>query len=158
MNKILQTELYNAANKTYKACIENSRVEADMGILIEMSKHGSFVYSENRMISIRSFFDVCEVNQEFSCLIKGREFLNIIKCMKDEIQIEYIEKEQKLSLISGKSKVYLYTNSIKKLPQKSNHFNIKGSCVVNLSKLNEIKHNISTNADSRLKSVFLSSL
>ncbi len=156
MNTISKDVFYEAIKKTYNACVENSKIDSDMAISIYLSEEESYVYAENRLISIKSFFKSKELKNAFSCIVKGKDLLNIIKCMEDDINIELVPKEKKLRIKSGDKEVFLYTNALVKFLSKEDlGFNIEGSCVADLSKIKEIKHNINQNADSRLRSVHL---
>lgn len=156
MNTISRDLFYEAIKKTYYACIENSKTDTDMAISIFISNNESYVYAETRLISIKSFFKVKELKNEFSCIVKGKDLLNIVKCMKEDIEVELVPQENKLMVKSGESKVYLYTNALgKRLPREDIEFEPEGQCNVDLTKLKEVKHCINANADSRLRSVHM---
>lgn len=156
MNRVNKDELLNAVKKTYNACIENSKFESEMAISLCFSEKECYVYAENRLISIKSFFKTEELKNTFTCIVKGKDLLNILKCAKeDSVNLELMQKENKLFISSGDAKVYLYTNAIKTFSKESLSLEIEGKCYADLSKLKEIKHNISSNSDSRLRSVHL---
>lgn len=156
MNTIGKDVFYEAIKKTYNACIENSKFDSDMAISIYISEKESYVYAENRLISIKSFFKIKELKNAFSCVVKGKDLLNIVKCMEDDIEIELVPKEKKLRIKSGDKEVFLYTNALVNFLSKEDlGFDIEGKCEADLSKIKEIKHNVNQNADSRLRSIHM---